>query len=225
MPLSKVNLVSLNFIFFSEIIGPTLQAVSRNNLLHNISVWGPEFEIYLELRIHSWVRGWASILRFQAIDGDDQTLGQRVPALFTRASQRNKIHVGTNIGDDGNFARDIGVSGLNKWINITIAQKKKIVTNDYDIECTCLPVSVLKRDMNERKNPLFGSEEEQCYQVDSNIAFKRKDMNGNMTNNHEKKQLRSDFLSGSMMDSMMSDWRVEETINSVLAGLKKMMII
>ena len=174
----------IEFYFFLEIIGPTLQAVSRNNLLHNISVWGPEFEIYLELKIHSWVRGWASILRFQAIDGDDQTLGQRIPALFTRASQRNKIHVATNIGDDGNFARDIGVTGLNKWINITIAQKKKIVTNDYDIECTCLPVSVLKRDMNERKNPLFGSEEEQCYQVDSNIAFKRKDMNGNMTNNH-----------------------------------------
>ena len=162
---------------FAVIIGPTMQSVSRNKLLYNISVWGPEFEIIFDLRIHSWVRGWASILRFQAVDGDDGSVGQRAPALFTRSSQRNKIHVATNIGDDGNNVTAIGVPGLNRWIKIKISQKRREVTYDYDIECTCLPVSVLEKDMEQLKNPL-GSNEEQCYQVDSKIAFTKKDMNG-----------------------------------------------
>ena len=158
-----------------------MQSVSKNKLLHNISVWGPEFEIIFDLRIHSWVRGWASILRFQAVDGDDGSVGQRAPALFTRSSQRNKIHVATNIGDDGNNVTAIGVPGLNRWIKIKISQKRREVTYDYDIECTCLPVSVLERDMEQLKNPL-GSKEEQCYQVDSKIAFTKKDMNGKYFN-------------------------------------------
>ena len=202
-----------------------MQSVSRNKLIHNISVWGPEFEIIFDLRIHSWVRGWASILRFQAVDGDDGSVGQRAPALFTRSSQRNKIHVATNIGDDGNNVTAIGVPGLNKWVKIKISQKRREVSYDSDIECTCLPVSVLEKDMEQLKNPL-GSKEEQCYQVDSKIAFTKKDMNGKYFYIYRYlENFRNIFLTfllllhlATMMDSMMTDWKVEDTINHVLAG-------
>ena len=199
-----------------------MQSVSRNKLLHNISVWGPEFEIIFDLRIHSWVRGWASILRFQAVDGDDGSVGQRAPALFTRSRQRNKIQVATNIGDDGNNVTAIGVPGLNRWIKIKISQKRREVTYDYDIECTCLPVSVLERDMEQLKNPL-GSKEEQCYQVDSKIAFTKKDMNGKYFFYRYLQNFKNIFRTflfhlATMMDSMMTDWKVEDTINHVLAG-------
>ena len=200
-----------------------MQSVSRNKLLHNISVWGPEFEIIFDLRIHSWVRGWASILRFQAVEGDDGSVGQRAPALFTRSSQRNKIHVATNIGDDGNNVTAIGVPGLNRWVKIKISQKRREVSYDSDIECTCLPVSVLEKDMEQLKNPL-GSKEEQCYQVDSKIAFTKKDMNGKYFFIHRYLQnFKNIFLTflfhlATMMDSMMTDWKVEDTINHVLAG-------
>ena len=202
-----------------------MQSVSRNKLIHNISVWGPEFEIIFDLRIHSWVRGWASILRFQAMDGDDGSVGQRAPALFTRSSQRNMIHVATNIGDDGNNVTAIGVPGLNKWVKIKISQKRREVSYDSDIECTCLPVSVLEKDMEQLKNPL-GSKEEQCYQVDSKIAFTKKDMNGKYFYIYRYlENFRNIFLTfllllhlATMMDSMMTDWKVEDTINHVLAG-------
>ena len=202
-----------------------MQSVSRNKLIHNISVWGPEFEIIFDLRIHSWVRGWASILRFQAMDGDDGSVGQRAPALFTRSSQRNMIHVATNIGDDGNNVTAIGVPGLNRWVKIKISQKRREVSYDSDIECTCLPVSVLEKDMEQLKNPL-GSKEEQCYQVDSKIAFTKKDMNGKYFYIYRYlENFRNIFLTfllllhlATMMDSMMTDWKVEDTINHVLAG-------
>ena len=200
-----------------------MQSVSRNKLLHNISVWGPEFEIIFDLRIHSWVRGWASILRFQAMDGDDGSVGQRAPALFTRSSQRNMIHVATNIGDDGNNVTAISVPGLNRWVKIKISQKRRDVSYDSDIECTCLPVSVLEKDMEQLKNPL-GSKEEQCYQVDSKIAFTKKDMNGKYFYIYRYlENFRNIFLTflfhlATMMDSMMTDWKVEDTINHVLAG-------
>ena len=202
-----------------------MQSVSRNKLIHNISVWGPEFEIIFDLRIHSWVRGWASILRFQAVEGDDGSVGQRAPALFTRSSQRNKIHVATNIGDDGNNVTAIGVPGLNRWVKIKISQKRREVSYDSDIECTCLPVSVLEKDMEQLKNPL-GSKEEQCYQVDSKIAFTKKDMNGKYFYIYRYlENFRNIFLTfllllhlATMMDSMMTDWKVEDTINHVLAG-------
>ena len=50
-----------------------------------------------------------------------------------------------------------------------------------EVQCSCLPVSVLERDIDDMKNPL-GSNEEQCYQVDSKLIFKTKNINGTMTN-------------------------------------------
>ena len=77
--------------------------------------------------------------------------------------------------------------------------------------------------MEQLKNPL-GSKEEQCYQVDSKIAFTKKDMNGKYFYIYKYLQnFRNIFLTflfhlATMMDSMMTDWKVEDTINHVLAG-------
>ena len=40
-----------------------------------------------------------------------------------------------------------------------------------EIECSCVPVSVLKSDIDEGRNPFGEDENEFCYQVDSKLVY------------------------------------------------------
>ena len=45
------------------------------------------------------------------------------------------------------------------------------MTPPDEIECTCIPVNVLKNDIDEGRSP-FGEDNENCFQVDSKIVYK-----------------------------------------------------
>ena len=40
-----------------------------------------------------------------------------------------------------------------------------------ETECSCVPVNVLKSDIDEGRSP-FGDEDESCYQVDSKLVYR-----------------------------------------------------
>ena len=44
------------------------------------------------------------------------------------------------------------------------------MTPPDEIECTCIPINVLKNDIDEGRSP-FGEDNENCFQVDSKIVY------------------------------------------------------
>ena len=53
-----------------------------------------------------------------------------------------------------------------------------MVAQPAETECTCVPVNVLKSDIDEGRSP-FGEDDEFCYQVDSKLVYgNRSDVNG-----------------------------------------------
>ena len=62
-----------------------------------------------------------------------------------------------------------GLKCLNHAIFSIIHVKVKAVSPD-EIECSCVPVNVLKGDIDEGRSP-FGEGIEDCYQVDSKIVY------------------------------------------------------
>ena len=108
--------------------------VSKNNQINEgktLPIWGPEFEIKFDLKINSWISDWGSIFRFSALTGNRGTIGQRVPALWTRKGTKNKMHLVTNIGSNANkvFANELGRFKKRVWYSFVISQKKHPVRN------------------------------------------------------------------------------------------------
>ena len=93
-------------------------------------MWGPEFEIKVDIRIKSWISDWGSILRFNAdpVQGNTGEIGQRIPGLWTKAKTNDTILLATNIGDNGNASFDSIMGNFlpQKWYTFVISQKKEI---------------------------------------------------------------------------------------------------
>ena len=70
---------------------------------------------------------------------------------------------------------------LKQNVRITYHETIQFLILQHDIaeevQCNCLPISVVERDIEDKKNPL-GSADEQCFQVESNLVFEEKDVNG-----------------------------------------------
>ena len=93
-------------------------------------VWGPEYEIKLNLKINSWISSWGSILRFTAdpAEGNCCNLGQRIPALWTRNGTTDQLHLVTDIDSNGNYEVNnpnmMGLFQPGRWYELVISQKK-----------------------------------------------------------------------------------------------------
>ena len=50
-----------------------------------------------------------------------------------------------------------------------------------ETECSCVPVNVLKSDIDEGRSP-FGDDDEFCYQVDSQLVYRKNSVVNGKTN-------------------------------------------
>lgn len=78
----------------------------------------------------------------------------------------------------------------------------------------------MERDIEDKKNPL-GSTDEQCFQVESSLVFEEKDVNGKLVKKilyNITYMILEVTMHVKMMNSMMTDWKVEEALNNIVLG-------
>ena len=95
-------------------------------------MWGPEYEIQLELMVKSWLgMKWGSIVRFTADpeEGNCCQVGQSIPSLWTKKKTNDELQLATNINGNGNTRYDsqMGKFQPGVWYSFVISQKKKWV--------------------------------------------------------------------------------------------------
>lgn len=123
--------------FFTDsqtFVGPEPMTIQRNHLLGVLPVWGPQFQIKVDLKINSWLGDkWGSIFRFTADPekGNCCQVGQRLPGLWTQHGSNDKLHLATNMDGNGNvvFVNEMGNFQPGMWYSFVISQRKE--ENDY----------------------------------------------------------------------------------------------
>ena len=114
-------------------MGSTPLVVTKNNCLRCggrvLPVWGPEYEVRFDLKVNSWISDWGSIFRFYALTGDSRPIGQRIPAMWTKADTKDQLYIATNIDSNGNkgFYNELGKFQPGIWYSCVISQKKDSV--------------------------------------------------------------------------------------------------
>jgi len=114
-----------------NIVGSSPLVVKKNNVLRSgskaLPVWGPEFEVRFELKVNSWSSDWGSIFRFSSLTGDEGgKIGQRIPAMWTRAGTTDQLYIATNIDSNGDrvFYNELGKFQPGTWYSFVISQRK-----------------------------------------------------------------------------------------------------
>ena len=105
------------------------QDLTRGKRLKVFPVLGPEYKIDIEIKITSWGSGWPNIFHFSAHDRNGKgccEIGQRIPSLFQDSRAPGTLYLSTNIGNNGDttFHSVLGRFELEKWIKLSISQKK-----------------------------------------------------------------------------------------------------
>ena len=118
-------------------MGSSPLVVRKNNILRNgarvLPVWGPEYEVRFDLKVNSWQSDWGSIFRFSALTGDCRQggckIGQRIPAMWTKAGTKDQLYIATNIDSNGDrvFYNELGRFQPGVWCSFVISQKKDSV--------------------------------------------------------------------------------------------------
>ena len=114
-------------------VGLKPKTVFKDNLLFDsLAVWGPEFDIHVDIKINSWIASWGSIIRFEAKDGGCCEIGQRFPAIWTKAGTSDRLMIATQINGNGNKAlAEAEVFDTNIWYKFIISQKKERVSKTW----------------------------------------------------------------------------------------------
>ena len=117
-------------------VGNTSIIVGKDNQLNEgeeLPVWGPVFEVKMDVKINSWSGDWGSIFRFSSIPGDyivdGCEIGQRIPAMWTAHGTNDQLHLTTNIDSTCNqvFQAELGTFKPGVWYNFLISQSKDLV--------------------------------------------------------------------------------------------------
>jgi len=119
----------------TELIGNSPSWIRRNNRLHVLPVWGPEYEIKFDIKFISWPSDtWFNIFRLSARDGNCCELGQRIPGLWTKQEGSTGI-LGLWPSTDANlhqfYSYQLGRFQKSKWYHFTFSQRKNKGDNDY----------------------------------------------------------------------------------------------
>jgi len=119
----------------TELIGNSPSWIRRNNRLHVLPVWGPEYEIKFDIKFISWPSDtWFNIFRLSARDGNCCELGQRIPGLWTKQEGSTGI-LGLWPSTDANlhqfYSYQLGRFQKGKWYHLTFSQKKNKDDNQY----------------------------------------------------------------------------------------------
>ena len=115
-------------------VGLKPKTVFKDNLLFDsLAVWGPEFDIHVDIKINSWIANWGSIIRFEAKDGSCCEIGQRIPGIWTKAGTSDKLMIVTQVNGNGNtnWAEVLGTFDTNIWYKFIISQKRENVSKTW----------------------------------------------------------------------------------------------
>ena len=99
-----------------------------------IPSWGPTFKVSLDFYINSFIvngppnhHGWAELLRFTSTHTSHCcNIGDRIPAIFTNPGHGGYIHIGTQINQMGNKAKDLKDIEEKKWYKLELTQYKEV---------------------------------------------------------------------------------------------------
>ena len=111
------------------LVGNQPLTVKLNHLLNGqnpIPVWGPEFEVKLDVKINSWhgysARG--SIFCFTSFDGQNvYKVGHMIPSMY-ELDQMIHLFTDIDIYPMWDFVNQLGQFQLGKWYTFTMSQKK-----------------------------------------------------------------------------------------------------
>ena len=117
--------------YFQELPSKTIE---KETLVATIPSWGPTFKVSLDFYINSFIvngppnhHGWAELLRFTSTHTSHCcNIGDRIPAIFTNPGHGGYIHIGTQINQMGNRAKDIKKIEEKKWYKLELTQFKEV---------------------------------------------------------------------------------------------------
>ena len=102
--------------------------MTKDNLLSNVlSLWGPEYEIEIQIKFGGWSSSWnwESIFHFTTdLNNNCCNIGQRIPAIWT--ASLDKVVVSTNVDSNGDTVKEIGDFEEGKWYSFVLSQKKEV---------------------------------------------------------------------------------------------------
>ena len=109
--------------------------VKQSHLLNGqnpIPVWGPEFEVRIEIKINAWRPSWqrGSIFCFTSLNGRDYyTLGHLIPSMYI-LSEKINLFTDIDIYPMWNFVDELNDAPfqLGKWCSFVMKQRKDEVT-------------------------------------------------------------------------------------------------
>ena len=78
-----MTLKPLKLLECKQLVGSTPKTLDGSLLPDVIPTWGPEYKIYIEFKINSWINGWGCIFSFTSLSA----------GLFTRHPQYGRTDV------------------------------------------------------------------------------------------------------------------------------------
>jgi len=111
----------------TTLVGNDPLAIVRSNQLDVLPVWGPEFEIKLDVNFSTWHSNWGNIFHLtNKSELNCCDVGTRVPAMWTKKGTRDQLTLKTAIGHDGSkiFENELGRFQTGEWYSFVISQSK-----------------------------------------------------------------------------------------------------
>ena len=122
----KLNKCDL-FSDCTTLVGNDPLEIVRANQLDVLPVWGPEFEIKLDVNFSTWHSNFGNIFHLtNKSELNCCDVGTRVPAMWTKKGTRDQLTLKTAIGDDGSkiFENELGRFQTGEWYSFVISQSK-----------------------------------------------------------------------------------------------------
>ena len=111
----------------TTLVGNDPLEIVRANQLDVLPVWGPEFEIKLDVNFSTWHSNFGNIFHLtNKSELNCCDVGTRVPAMWTKKGTRDQLTLKTAIGDDGSkiFENELGRFQTGEWYSFVISQSK-----------------------------------------------------------------------------------------------------
>jgi len=118
----------------TSLVGISPLAIEKANQLEVLPVWGPEFELKVDVKFQTWNRDWGNIFHLtNKSELNCCEVGTRVPALWTKRGTRNQLTLKTAIDSDGSkiFENELGTFETGQWYSFVISQSKDETESYY----------------------------------------------------------------------------------------------
>ena len=102
-------------------------SIEKSNQLEVLPVWGPEFELKLDVNFQTWNSDWGNIFHLtNKSELNCCEVGTRVPAMWTKRGTKDQLTLKTAIDSDGSkiFENELGSFETGEWYSFVISQNK-----------------------------------------------------------------------------------------------------